>query len=111
MYEWWMISLFRNNKGDSLSASYYQMVSNSQAAAGGEVTRSLSSNETTTTLGLQYSLDPLTTAKVRYDNHGMVSALIQHELRPKSLLTISSEFDTKAIEKSSKIGLSLLLKP
>ncbi|XP_073367957.1 mitochondrial outer membrane protein porin 2-like [Aegilops tauschii subsp. strangulata] len=100
-----------NNKGDSLSASYYQMVSNSQAAVGGEVSHSLSSNETTTTLGFQYSLDPLTTTKVRYDNHGMVSALIQHELRPKSLLTISSEFDTKAIEKSSKIGLSLLLKP
>ncbi|XP_037406211.1 mitochondrial outer membrane protein porin 1-like [Triticum dicoccoides] len=100
-----------NNKGDSLSASYYQMVSNSQAAAGGEVSHSLSSHETTTTLGFQYSLDPLTTTKVRYDNHGMVRALIQHELRPKSLLTISSEFDTKAIEKSSKIGLSLLLKP
>ncbi|KAE8821503.1 mitochondrial outer membrane protein porin 2-like [Hordeum vulgare] len=100
-----------NNKGDSISTSYYQMVSNSQAAAGAEVSHSLSSHETTATFGVQYFLDPMTTAKVRYDNHGMVSALIQHELRPKSVLTISSEFDTKAIEKSSKIGLSLLLTP
>ena len=84
---------------------------NEQTAVGMELARSFSSKENTTTFGFQHSLDPLTTVKARYNNLGMVSALVQHEWRPKSLLTISTEFDTKAIEKSSKIGLSLALKP
>jgi voltage-dependent anion channel protein 2 len=105
-----MVSLFRNNKGDSLTASSYYMV-NKQSAVGGELTHNFSSKENTSTVALQHSLDPLTTVKARYNNKGMVSGLIQHEWRPKSLLTISTEFDAKAIEKSSKIGLSLVLKP
>jgi voltage-dependent anion channel protein 2 len=40
----------------------------------------------------------------------MASALVQHEWRPKSFITISGEIDTKAIEKSTKVGLSLVLK-
>jgi voltage-dependent anion channel protein 2 len=45
------------------------------------------------------------------NNYGKVSALIQNEWRPKSLFTISGEVDTKAIEKSAKVGLALSLKP
>ncbi|CAN6336970.1 unnamed protein product [Urochloa humidicola] len=99
-----------NNKGDSLAASYYHLV-NSTTAVGGELTHSFSSNENTLTFGTQKALDPLTTVKARFNNYGMASALIQHEWRPKSLVTISTEVDTKAIEKSSKVGLSLVLKP
>uniref|UniRef100_A0ACD5VZZ3 Uncharacterized protein n=1 Tax=Avena sativa TaxID=4498 RepID=A0ACD5VZZ3_AVESA len=103
-------SVMLNNKGDSLSASCCYML-NKQSALGGELTHSFSTKENTSTFGLQHSLDPLTTVKAHCNNQGMVSALIQHELRPKSLLTVSTQFDTKAIEKSSKIGLSLVLKP
>lgn len=105
-----MTPLFRNNKGDSLTASYYHSV-NKETAVGAEVTHSFSSKENTFTFGSQYSLDPLTTAKLRYNNLGMVSTLIQHEWRPKSFLALSTEVDTKAIDKSSKIGLSLVLEP
>ena len=105
-----LILYFRNNKGDSLAASYYHLV-NSTTAVGGELTHSFSSNENTLTFGTQHALDPLTTLKARFNNYGMASALIQHEWRPKSLVTISTEVDTKAIEKSSKVGLSLVLKP
>lgn len=100
----------RNNKGDSLAASYYHLV-NPTTAVGGELTHSFSSNENTLTFATQHALDPLTTVKARFNNYGMASALIQHEWRPKSLVTISTEVDTKAIEKSSKVGLSLVLKP
>nr|CAB3464609.1 unnamed protein product [Digitaria exilis] len=99
-----------NNKGDSLAASYYHLV-NPTTAVGGELTHSFSSNENTLTFATQHALDPLTTVKARFNNYGMASALIQHEWRPKSLVTISTEVDTKAIEKSSKVGLSLVLKP
>ena len=86
----------RNNKGDSLVASYYHTVNPlMNTAVGAEVTRSFSTNENTITVGTQHSLDPLTTLKARVNNAGKASALIQHEWRPKSFFTISGEVDTK----------------
>ncbi|XP_058105296.1 mitochondrial outer membrane protein porin of 36 kDa [Magnolia sinica] len=105
-------SLTLNDKGDTLTASYYHMVSPlSNTAVGAELSHSFSTNENTLTIGTQHALDPLTTVKSRLNNYGKASALIQHEWRPKSLFTISGEVDTRAIEKSAKIGLALALKP
>ena len=36
---------------------------------------------------------------------GVANALIQHQWRPKSFITVSGEVDSRAIEKSAKIGL------
>ncbi|KAL3813348.1 hypothetical protein ACJIZ3_014616 [Penstemon smallii] len=105
-------SLTLNDKGDTLSASYYHTVSPlTNTAVGAEVTHSFSSNENTITVGTQHSLDPLTTVKARLNNFGKANALIQHEWRPKSLITVSTEVDTKSIDKSAKFGLALALKP
>ncbi|XP_023528139.1 mitochondrial outer membrane protein porin of 34 kDa [Cucurbita pepo subsp. pepo] len=105
-------SLTLNDKGDTLSASYYHTVNPlTSTAVGAEVAHSFSSNENTITVGTQHALDPLTTVKARVNNFGKASALIQHEWRPKSLFTVSGEVDTKAIEKSAKVGLALVLKP
>ncbi|CAN1196916.1 Mitochondrial outer membrane protein porin of 36 kDa [Linum perenne] len=101
-----------NDKGDSLTASYFHLVSPlSNTAVGAELTHSFSSNENSLTIGTQHALDPLTTLKGRVNNSGKASALIQHEWRPKSLFTISGEVDTRAIEKSAKVGLALAMKP
>ncbi|CAI0379466.1 unnamed protein product [Linum tenue] len=101
-----------NDKGDTLTASYYHTVSPlTSTAVGAELTHSFSSNENTLTVGTQHALDPLTTVKGRVNNYGKASALIQHAWRPKSLFTISGEVDTRAIEKSAKIGLAVALKP
>ncbi|XWS34045.1 hypothetical protein CRYUN_Cryun21dG0005600 [Craigia yunnanensis] len=105
-------SVTLNDKGDTLNASYYHIVrSLTNTAVGAELTHSYSSNENTLTIGTQHALDPLTTVKARVNNYGRASALIQHEWRPKSLFTISGEVDTRAIEKSAKVGLALALKP
>ncbi|MBA0765568.1 hypothetical protein Gotri_014738 [Gossypium trilobum] len=105
-------SLTLNDKGDTLNASYYHIVSTlTNTAVGAELTHSFSSNENTLTIGTQHALDPLTTVKARLNNYGRASGLIQHEWRPKSLFTISGEVDTRAIEKSAKVGLALALKP
>ncbi|KAJ1443705.1 Porin, eukaryotic type [Sesbania bispinosa] len=105
-------SLTVNDKGDALNASYFHVVNPLTATAvGAEVTHRFSTNENTLTLGTQHALDPLTTVKARVNNFGRASALIQHEWRPKSFFTISGEVDTKAIEKSAKVGLALALKP
>ncbi|KAJ6866744.1 mitochondrial outer membrane protein porin of 34 kDa-like [Populus alba x Populus x berolinensis] len=103
-------SLTLNDKGDSLIASYYHIV-NPLTAVGAEVCHSFSSNENTITVGAQHSLDPLTTLKARVNNAGKASALVQHQWRPKSFFTVSGEVDTKAIEKTAKVGLALALKP
>jgi len=105
-------SLTLNDKGDTLNAAYYHTVNPfTNTAVGAEVTHSFASNENTITVGTQHALDPLTTVKARVNNLGKASALIQHEWRPKSLFTISGEVDTRAIEKSAKVGLALALKP
>ncbi|PPD80660.1 hypothetical protein GOBAR_DD22411 [Gossypium barbadense] len=104
-------SLTLNDKGDTLNASYYHIVSPlTNTAVGAELSHSFSSNENTLTIGTQHALDPLTTVKARLNNYGRASALIQ-QWRPKSLITISGEVDTGAIEKSAKVGLALALKP
>ncbi|XP_062009955.1 mitochondrial outer membrane protein porin of 34 kDa-like [Rosa rugosa] len=105
-------SLNLNEKGDVVSASYYHSVYPEQnTALGAEVTHRFANSENTITLGAQHALDPLTTVKGRVNNFGKANALIQHEWRPKSFFTVSGEVDTRAIEKSAKIGLALALKP
>uniref|UniRef100_A0A7N0ZRZ1 Uncharacterized protein n=1 Tax=Kalanchoe fedtschenkoi TaxID=63787 RepID=A0A7N0ZRZ1_KALFE len=93
-------ALALNDKADLLNASYYHTF-----------THRFSTNENTFTIGTQHALDPLTTLKARVDNYEKASAFIQHECRPKSFFTVSGEVDTKAIEKSAKVGLALALKP
>ena len=102
----------RNEKGDVLNASYYHVINPvTNTAVGVDMGHRFSTKENNFTLGVQHALDPLTTLKGRITNSAKASALIQHEWRPKSLITISTELDTKAIEKSAKVGLSLVLKP
>ncbi|KAI3824982.1 hypothetical protein L1987_06457 [Smallanthus sonchifolius] len=105
-------SLTLNDKADTLTGSYYHTVSPlTNTAVGAELTHGFSSNENSLTIGTQHSLDPLTTVKARVNNAGIASGLLQHEWRPKSVFTISGEVDTRAIEKSAKVGLALALKP
>ncbi|KAL5709192.1 hypothetical protein ACHQM5_019908 [Ranunculus cassubicifolius] len=104
-------SLTLNDKGDTLNASYYHIVNPlTFTVVGAEVSHSFSKNENTFTIGTTHSLDLLTSVKAKMNNSGKVSALLQHEWRPKSLITFSGEVDVRNIEKSSKVGLALALK-
>ncbi|CAM6092879.1 unnamed protein product [Calypogeia fissa] len=99
-------------KGDVVKASYIHLVNaESRAQVASEIAHKFSKNENTFTVGGSYGLDPLTTVKGRLNNHGRLAGLLQHEWRPKSLVTLSGEVDTKALDKSAKIGLALALKP
>ncbi|RWR82924.1 mitochondrial outer membrane protein porin 2-like protein [Cinnamomum micranthum f. kanehirae] len=104
-------SIILADKGDTLKASYVHQLDHLKSVGVAEITRRFSSNENTFTIGGSYAVDPLTVLKTRLNNHGKLGALLQHELKPKSVLTISGEFDTKALEKNPKFGLSLALKP
>lgn len=77
----------------------------------GEINRKFSTNENTFTVGGSYAIDSLTLVKLKLNNHGSLGAVLQHEVIRKSLVTISSEFDTKALDKTPKFGVSLALRP
>ncbi|KAG5535504.1 hypothetical protein RHGRI_023317 [Rhododendron griersonianum] len=105
-------SIILGDKGDSIRASYvYNFDQLKKSSAVGEITRRFSSNENTFTVGGSYAVDNLTLVKTKLNNHGKLGAVLQHELIPKSVLTISSEFDTKALDKTPRFGLALALKP
>ncbi|EOA19435.1 hypothetical protein CARUB_v10001678mg [Capsella rubella] len=105
-------SLTLNDKGEKLNASYYHIVNPlSNTVVGAEVSHNFTTKENAITVGTQHAIDPLTTVKARVNNAGIANALIQHEWRPKSFFTVSGEVDSRAIEKSAKVGIALALKP
>jgi voltage-dependent anion channel protein 2 len=100
------------DKGETLKASYLRTVDrNAGLEVVGEILHKLPTKETTFTVGASYSLDHLTTVKARLNNHGKLGTLLQHNFRPNSMIVISSEIDTKALDRHAKVGLALALKP
>ncbi|KAJ0040880.1 mitochondrial outer membrane protein porin 2-like [Pistacia vera] len=105
-------SIILGDKGDTIRASYIHHLDQlKKSATVGEITRRFSTNENTFTVGGSYAIDHLTVVKAKLNNHGKLGALLQHEVIPKSVLTISSEVDTKALEKNPRFGLAIALKP
>ncbi|MQL70235.1 hypothetical protein Taro_002524 [Colocasia esculenta] len=102
----------RADKGETLRASYVRYIHEKQTCAGvAEITRKFSTNENTLTVGGLCELDPLTTVKAKLNNNGKLAALLQHQLKPNNVLTISGEFDTKALDKHPRVGLSVAIRP
>uniref|UniRef100_A0A7N0T4P1 Uncharacterized protein n=1 Tax=Kalanchoe fedtschenkoi TaxID=63787 RepID=A0A7N0T4P1_KALFE len=105
-------SVLLGDKGDSLKVSFVKNLDKlKRTNLAGEFSRRFSTNENTVTVGCSHIIDPLTQVKVKLNNHGQLATVLQHEVIPKSLLTISTEFDTKALDKTPKFGLALALKP
>ncbi|PKA59900.1 Mitochondrial outer membrane protein porin 5 [Apostasia shenzhenica] len=106
------VSIILAEKGDLLRASYvYHLDEKQKSSTVAEITRRFSTNENTFTVGGACALDPQTTVKARLNNSGKLGALLQHEVKPRSFLTLSGEFETKALDKNPKFGLALALKP
>lgn len=76
-----------------------------------DITRRLSANETVVVVGGRYVFDDQTLVNAKLDNCGKLGAVLQHMIIRKSLLSLSSECDTKALHKTPKFGLDLVLKP
>jgi len=112
-HQWSVFFSFgRADKGDSIRFSYLRNLNQlNGGAVVGEMSRRFSTNENTLTVGCSYVVDPQTLLKAKLNNHGNLGALVQHELMPKSFLTISGAFDTKALQNTPKFGLALSLKP
>lgn len=105
-------SLLLLEKGSVVKASYVHTVSPAcNAVVGAEIAHRLANKENTFTVGGSYMTDRLTTVKARLNNHGKLGALLQYQMKPKSLVTFSGEVDTKALEKKAKVGVAVALSP
>ncbi|XP_075498614.1 mitochondrial outer membrane protein porin 2 [Primulina tabacum] len=105
-------SILLSDKGDTIKASYVHYIDQlKKSAAVGEIARKFSTNENTFAFGGSYAIDRLTLLKMKFNNHGKLGTVLQHEFIRKSLVTVSSEFDTKSLDRTPRFGLSLALKP
>ncbi|XP_019195594.1 PREDICTED: mitochondrial outer membrane protein porin 2-like [Ipomoea nil] len=105
-------AIILSDKGDTIMASFmHHLDAKKKTAAVGEISRKLSSNENTFTVGGSCAVDHLTNVKLKLNNHGRLGAVLQHTVIAKSVLTISSEFDTKALDKTPRFGVALALLP
>ncbi|KAK6151462.1 hypothetical protein DH2020_014097 [Rehmannia glutinosa] len=105
-------ALILTDKGQTVKASYVHLVNpltGTEVAA--EMTHRLSGFENSFSIGSVHKIDPLTSVKTRFSDNGKVAILSQREWRPKSVATISAEYDPKAINAAPKFGLSIALKP
>ncbi|GMI94686.1 voltage dependent anion channel 4, ARABIDOPSIS THALIANA VOLTAGE DEPENDENT ANION CHANNEL 4 [Hibiscus trionum] len=105
-----MFSVFRTDKGQALKASYIHSV-NPFTSVAAEMAHRFSTYGSTFTIGSSHVVDPFTVVKTRFSDNGKVGMLCQREWRPKSLVTFSAEYDSKAMNSSPKMGLALALKP
>ncbi|XP_050205856.1 mitochondrial outer membrane protein porin 2-like [Mercurialis annua] len=104
-------SIILGDKADTIKAACAKYLDQSKRSAFvTEVSRKFSTNENGYAFGGSYALDPLTTVKAKINNNGKLGAVLQHEMIPKSLLTVSGEFDTVSSERP-KIGFAFAIKP
>lgn len=104
--QFFICKIFRANKGDLLKASYVHHFDQPiKITVGAEITRKFSTKENTLTVGGSCEVDPMTILKVKINNQGKFNALLLHRLRTKSSLSISGEFDARALDKTPRIGL------
>lgn len=100
------------DKGQTIKASYAHLVNpmnGTEVAA--EMIHRQDNYENSFSIGSVHKVDPLTLVKTRFTNNGKVAVLSQREWRPKSLVTVSVEYDTKVSNVAPKLGLSIALKP
>ncbi|PIA40611.1 hypothetical protein AQUCO_02500371v1 [Aquilegia coerulea] len=105
-------ALMLADKGETLKLSFIQSVNPiSGFTVAAEMTHKFTTYENTFTFGTSCAVDASTLVKARASHNGKIGMLCQREWRPKSLVTFSAEYDSKAINAPPKLGLSVALKP
>lgn len=104
-------SVILAERGDLLKASYVHYLEQVRTTTVVEFANRFSEEGNTLTVGGSCAVDDLTLIKLKLNNQGDFGAVLQHEFRPKSVLTVAAEFDYNSLDANPKIGLSLALKP
>lgn len=104
-------SVILTEKGDLIKASYVHYVEQVRTTTVVEFTNRFSEEGSTLTVGGSCQVDDLTLIKLKLNNQGNFGAVLQHEFKPKSMLTMAADFDYNSLDTNPKFGLSLALKP
>ncbi|KAL8467794.1 hypothetical protein ACS0TY_031145 [Phlomoides rotata] len=105
-------ALILTDKGQTVKASYAHLVNPSTGTeVAAEMTHRLSSLKNSFSIGSAHKVDSKTLVKTRFSDNGKIAVLSQREWRPKSLVTFSAEYDTKAVDTAPKFGLDIALRP
>ncbi|KAL8460195.1 hypothetical protein ACS0TY_031921 [Phlomoides rotata] len=105
-------ALILTDKGQTVKASYAHLVNPSTGTeVAAEMTHRLSSLKNSFSIGSAHKVDSKTLVKTRFSDNGKIAVLSQREWRPKSLVTFSAEYDTKAVDTAPKFGLNIALRP
>ncbi|XP_073101778.1 mitochondrial outer membrane protein porin 6 isoform X4 [Elaeis guineensis] len=100
-------ALILADKGGTLKASYVQGVNPvTGAAVAADMIHRFNTYGNSFTIGSCHALNPLITIKTRFNNSGKAAVLCQHEWRPQSFLTLSAEYNPKALNAPSRGGLA-----
>ncbi|TQD98194.1 hypothetical protein C1H46_016148 [Malus baccata] len=95
-------SIILGNKGGLVTASYVHYLDQEKKnAAVVKFTQNLSTKRSTLTVGGSCMVDHQTMVKARLDGSGDVKTLLQYSIRPKSRLSTSGEFNTKALDNNN----------
>ncbi|XP_024031360.1 mitochondrial outer membrane protein porin 2 isoform X1 [Morus notabilis] len=100
------------NKGHWLEASYvHYMDEAKKISAGVKMTLNLRTGRGRSTIGGSWvGEDDRTAVKARFDNRGILKALLRHDIHDNARLSISSEYDVGEAS-GPRFGLALVLKP
>lgn len=94
-----------------LKLSYFGNLNKAKKICGAvDMALCLSTKEKTFLAGGSWLINPQTNVKARVDNHGNVKTLLHHNINKKISLSISGDFDIKALDRKPGIGLALILK-
>ena len=110
-YSFTFVVNYRANKGDLLTASHAQHFNQMKTTTTVEYSNRFSAEGSTLTVGGSYAYDDFTLIKLKLNNQGNFGAFFQHEIRPKTKLTMAAEFDYNSIDTRPKCGVSLALCP
>lgn len=102
-------ALLLTDMGEAVKFSYAQNV-DKDTVVGAEVVRHLTKETTAFTLGYSKRLEGGALAKIRLDNTGMTSVLYEQELKPKTVVALSGQFDATNLDKAPKLGVALNMK-
>lgn len=97
------------NDANVVTGQYAHVVTPS-ATVGAEVAHNLSTKVTTFSAGVAKKLEAGTLVKGRLDNNGLVSVLYETEVRAKTKMGLSAQFDALDLNKAPKLGFAYDLK-
>eukprot|EP00276_Gloeochaete_wittrockiana_P005685 CAMPEP_0184656364 /NCGR_PEP_ID=MMETSP0308-20130426/16450_1 /TAXON_ID=38269 /ORGANISM="Gloeochaete witrockiana, Strain SAG 46.84" /LENGTH=273 /DNA_ID=CAMNT_0027093461 /DNA_START=71 /DNA_END=892 /DNA_ORIENTATION=+ len=105
----YVLSGILRNKLSELAGSYVQHI-NSSTSLAAELVHKFADKKELFSLGVLYKLDKTAVAKVKVDSEAVVAASLSQEIRQGVSLVLSTQVNSKTLDKDShKLGISLLI--